>query len=84
MTCSFDFCNIKSHLLDKLELDKIQKEGLVPTKIGRRCTICGKKFSDLVSFKLHSADGHRLRCEDQPAVHCQVSHRAGAEASHAC
>ena len=68
MTCSFDFCNIESHLFDKLELDKIQQEGLVPTKIGRRCTLCRKKFPDLVSFKPHSADGQRLRCEDQQCI----------------
>ena len=83
MTCSFDFCNIESHLFDKLELDKIQQEGLVPTKIGRRCTIRGKKIPRLGLVRTALCRWAQVERRG-PAVHCQVSHRAGAEASHAC
>ena len=34
----------------------------------RLCTVCGKKFPDLLQFKLHSSSGHKFKCEEYGCI----------------
>ena len=51
-----------------MSLTRYNKKGWFLQKLVDAAPSAEKKFPDLVSFELHSADGHRLRCEDQQCI----------------